>query len=167
VGVVVREIRQEDAEAVATVHHRAWVDTYGPALPPDYFETWTLERSVDTWRERLSGPAEPGVLRLVATDSDDVVGFAAAGPARSRDPRPPGVRPWALWALYVDRDRHGTGVGQQLLDRAAPPGRPAQLWVYEHNARAIAFYRRNGFVLDGAAYLESSFADLPVARMVR
>lgn len=29
------------------------------------------------------------------------------------------------------------------------PDGPAELWVLEGNARALAFYARNGFVVDG------------------
>lgn len=56
--------------------------------------------------------------------------------------------------LYADRRWIGAGVGSALmqacLDEAAARGR-STLWlgVWEHNARAIAFYRRWGFTQRG------------------
>ncbi len=52
--------------------------------------------------------------------------------------------------IYVLRECQGAGVGQQLrnnaLDVARSLGaRTVWLGVWEHNSRAIAFYRRNGF----------------------
>lgn len=49
--------------------------------------------------------------------------------------------------LYVDPSRMGQGLGTRLLDRAIqrfPDG--LQLWTFEANARARAFYERAGFV---------------------
>lgn len=166
-ALVLREMRLDDAEFVAVVHHRAWVDTYGADLPPDYFETWTVADSVARWKDILGGPAEPGVSRLVALEESEVVGFAAAGPGRAVDGRPAPVRPRVLWALYVARERLGTGVGQRLLARAVPPAAAAELWVAEGNARAIAFYGRNGFRLDGTSYTDDRIPGLLVVRMVR
>ncbi|GAA1008833.1 hypothetical protein GCM10009551_090760 [Nocardiopsis tropica] len=39
----------------------------------------------------------------------------------------------------------------RLLDAVVDPGTPAYLWVAAGNGRAIAFYRKHGFDLDGAA----------------
>ena len=51
-------------------------------------------------------------------------------------------------ALYVRADRWGTGIGYALLE-VAIGDRAAYLWVLEGNARAIRFYERQGFRLDG------------------
>lgn len=52
--------------------------------------------------------------------------------------------------IYVYKPFHGKGIGQQLLDKALDIAREknvSQIWlgVWEHNARAIAFYTKNGF----------------------
>ena len=51
-----------------------------------------------------------------------------------------------LHHLYVDPPCQGRGIGGELLDRvvAASPG-GLQLWVFERNVRAQAFYRVHGF----------------------
>jgi ribosomal protein S18 acetylase RimI-like enzyme len=43
---------------------------------------------------------------------------------------------------------YGTGVAQALMAEAIGD-RAAYLWVVEGNDRAIAFYRKHGFDLDG------------------
>jgi len=76
------------------------------------------------------------------------------------------ARDLQLWGLYVLAELHGTGVGQALLDAVIPPRTPAQLYVAKGNARAEAFYRRNGFEVDGLEVLDDRF-DLVELRMVR
>ena len=44
-------------------------------------------------------------------------------------------------------------MAQRLYDEAVG-GRDAYLWVLRDNARARAFYARNGFVPDGAAKID-------------
>ncbi len=41
------------------------------------------------------------------------------------------------------------------------------LWVASENPRAIAFYRRNGFPLDGAQKIEKQWENMESVRMVR
>ena len=47
--------------------------------------------------------------------------------------------------LYIHPDRHGLGVGTALLQRAKDANRALQLWVFQSNREAIAFYERRGF----------------------
>ena len=49
--------------------------------------------------------------------------------------------------LFVEPVLQGSGIGAQLLDFAVREKQAEHLWALEKNARAIAFYRRNGFVL--------------------
>jgi ribosomal protein S18 acetylase RimI-like enzyme len=54
-----------------------------------------------------------------------------------------------LMAIYVDSDYHGTGVGQQLLDKVCKKfdaAEPILVEVADYNDRAIKFYQKNGFV---------------------
>ena len=61
-----------------------------------------------------------------------------------------GPEPIELWRFYVDREWHGRGIAQALMDRvkAAARERGAKtLWlgVWERNDRARAFYAKCGF----------------------
>lgn len=99
------------------------------------------------------------ILRAELADRATTVVFAevdgvAVGYAHLR-PGPPepcvtGDRPLELARIYVDRAHHGSGVARALMDwaiaEAARQGaRTLWLGVWEHNARAQAFYRKFGF----------------------
>jgi GNAT superfamily N-acetyltransferase len=121
----VRPAILDDADAIAAVHHTAWVQTYSHLLPAGHWESDTVARRRERWRDQLSGEASG--RPLVAVVDQDVVGFARAGATRGKDGVPP-VRADELWALYVVAVHHGTGVGTVLLDAVLPSRRPAELW---------------------------------------
>jgi len=167
VPVRLRPMDPSDAAPLGAMHHQAWLDTYGAALPADYFDHWTVRDAVESW-ERILGETDlPGTVRLVAVDGSVVAGFAVAGPTRVVAERPPQARDRELRGIYVARPRLGTGLGQRLLDGVVSAAEPLELWVFEHNARARAFYARNGFTPDGATFVDQRFPDLPEVRMVR
>lgn len=163
----IRPVRAADAEALGVMHHQAWVDTYRHALPGDYWDRWTAAASVLRWRRVLSDDAPQGVQRLLAQDAGEVAGFVVVGPARVVPGRAAAARPTELWSLYVALAHLGSGLGQRLLDAALEPTAPAELWVFEQNARARAFYHRNRFQPDGAAFVDGRFPELTEIRLVR
>ena len=140
-GVVLRPATVDDSEAAARMHMTCWREAYGPLVEPALLDAaladpagWTAR-----WRELIEAGG-----KLLAVHDAEIVGFATAGPAR--DPAPPADT--ELHAIYLRAAWHGTGVGQALLD-AALGDRAAYVWVLEGNARAAAFYARNGFRFDG------------------
>ena len=99
-----------------------------------------MAERVERWRGIL-GEREP---TWVAEDADGLVGFAVAGPARDNDVDDD---PRALRAL---RARGVLGHRRRLRAvRDAVGDRAACLWVLADNDRAIGFYERQGFRLDG------------------
>jgi GNAT superfamily N-acetyltransferase len=167
-AVQIRPMVATDAQRVGRMHHHAWIDTYGGFLPAGYLETtWTVRDAVTFWEDLLARPAEPELSRLVAVLGGRVVGFVVAGRARELDGRPAPVRPVELRALYVAARHLGSGLGQRLLDEGLSAEQAAELWVFARNARARAFYDRNGFRADGAEFTDHRFPDLPEVRLVR
>jgi GNAT superfamily N-acetyltransferase len=147
--LVWREPTPADAEALGRMHHQAWVDAYSDLLPDDWFEHWTVDAVVERWRGNLGAPVPEGLARLAVFDEHgDAVGWVVSGPSRPDDEVPP-ARALELWGLYVARTHHGTGLARQLAERALGDA-PAELWVFDGNPRAEAFYRKLGFERDGA-----------------
>ena len=164
----IRAMAPVDARGVGAMHHQAWIDTYSAFLGEEYFtQRWTAADAVALWRRVLTTAGEAGVVRLVATAASEVVGFAVAGPSRAPAKGLPAATGRELWGLYVARAHLGTGLGQRLLDLAIAPGEPAELWVFRGNARARAFYARNGFRPDGSEFTDERFPELPEIRLVR
>jgi GNAT superfamily N-acetyltransferase len=71
-----------------------------------------------------------------------------------------------IHALYVARGRRGRGLGKQLMDRVKGIEPRLELWCFQENTRARAFYAREGFqeveLTDGAGNDEK----LPDVRLV-
>jgi GNAT superfamily N-acetyltransferase len=167
VSVVVREAGAADAEGIARVHTDSWRETYGGVLNQRYFTSDAFERRRDTWVRFFALQSRPGRPWVAEVDGR-IVGFAHAGDAAHPDASKgfPPARSVHLFTMYVLVTELGTGVGQALLDAVIGDG-PAQLWVLRGNARACAFYRRNGFTFDGSEYVDPDDPALVELRMVR
>lgn len=136
-----------DAGELSAFAARTYLDTYAHYARPE-----KLHRHVDAAfapARQAEELADPQTATLLARR-----GCLAAFAQVRRSDAPPcvdGAFPVELHRFYVDRCWHGRGVSQQLLAevrRAATALGGATLWlkVWEHNARAIAFYRKSGFV---------------------
>ncbi len=101
------------------------------------------ERRAYRLREEVS---EAGASCVVAiADDGQEIGMAAAGVSRDRD----APTSWELYSINVQVADRGGRAADDLL--AAVLGeRDASLWVLTSNDRAQSFYRRHGFVADGA-----------------
>lgn len=94
-------------------------------------------------------PAYPGSRFFLAEHSGRTVGYLKlnSGSAQTEPMGPVAVE---IERIHVLRECCGSGVGQQLCNKALDVARTLGarspwLGVWEHNSRAIAFYRRNGF----------------------
>ena len=94
----------------------------------------------------------PGLV-YVAESHGVVVGYLALH--RAAHPAVSARCPIQLWQLYVAPTFHGSGVANQLMSTAMHHAHAHQhdvMWlgVSEHNQRAMAFYRKQGFAAGGA-----------------
>jgi GNAT superfamily N-acetyltransferase len=158
----IRQASVEDADAVVRMHTLAHEECYGHLLPPAFFDARraSIPERVEKRRQYLDS-AQPRIIALDARN--EIVGFADAGAGRDDD-RP---QEFELYSIYTLRRTHGTGLGAALL-KAALGDLPAYLWVLEANARARAFYAKNGFQPEGKRrLLPPEWETLPEIRMVR
>jgi ribosomal protein S18 acetylase RimI-like enzyme len=149
----VRAARPDDAPAIGRVHVRSWRAGYRGHLPDHVLDALDPVQRGERWRDIIAGQA-PDQLTLVAEGPDPgtVIGFASVGDERTDSGQEP---PGEVYAIYVDPAYWGTGAGRALMDTgvghltAAGP-RPVRLWTLAADIRAHRFYRRYGFVADGA-----------------
>jgi GNAT superfamily N-acetyltransferase len=155
---LVRRAVPEDAEAIAALHIRSWQIAYRGQLPDQYLDQLgeQLSRRGEFWRTHISNPPTSKNEIWVVDTETRVDAFAAIGPAREADPNVTGE----LYAIYVDPDRWGQGLGRALFTHAT--GRlkshgysTAILWVLASNIRARRFYEIAGWSVDGGSKLES------------
>ena len=156
---LLREPLADDVHALAELHVRCWKQSYAEQLPADYFTPEQLESRRALW-ERLVADQNPRLRRVIAQSQGELVGFALAGPGLD------GEDQLQLYSLYLLAQCHGSGIGQALLD-AVLGAEPAVLWVAQGNARAAAFYRRNGFAFDGAQKTDPQLPQMIELRMLR
>ncbi|WP_328718373.1 GNAT family N-acetyltransferase [Streptomyces sp. NBC_00247] len=173
-GPYLREMTDEDCEAVAAIRVGGWQSAYRGLMPQPYLDAMDLGRETELRRERL---AAGGAVNLVAVTgppgppAPEVVGWACYGAYRKDDGRR--TEGGELYTLYVRPDRTGVGTGRALLDevtaRAVADGFPTlALWVLRENAGARRFYERAGFTRDGAEEdFEAGGLMVPEVRYVR
>lgn len=142
-------LRADDVEGLGALHCRVWQVTYADLLTEEALAALTPERFARGWARRATQLAQDGALPdgeqvLVARHGGVPVGFISVGDPREADP-PVELQLWALNALP---EHQGTGLAQRLMAEGLGD-RPAYLWVARGNERAIRFYRRHGFALDG------------------
>ena len=141
-GVSLRRAELADADALAHLHLDVWDDAYTGLMPQGILDDRRerVDERVERWRDILTEPRPT----WVAEDAEGLIGFASAGPARDNDVDDL----LELYSLYVRASYWGAGVGYALLEETVGD-RAAYLWVLASNARAIGFYERQGFRLDG------------------
>ena len=165
---VIRPLTEGDAEATGRMHLAAWHEAYDSLLPETFWATFTEEARIAAFT-RMATDAWPGQVIVVAEREGRIVGLATSGPTRTHLPhgRPPAT-PLELYALYVLASEYGSGVGGRLLEAVIPAGAAAELWVFEANPRALAFYTKHGFSPDGERYVfGSDLGGQAEIRMVR
>lgn len=157
--VVLRRAVVDDAPALARLHVDCWDDAYTGLMPQPVLDERraNVDARAQRWREILTEHDR----NWVAVAPEGLIGFAAAGPPRDNDLE--GDIGLELQALYVRAAWWGTGVGYALF-RQVVGDRAAYLWVLANNQRAIHFYQRQGFRLDGT---EDEHDEGLHARMVR
>lgn len=136
-----------DADRLAALAARTFTDAYGSFNTPEDIATYLAAHF--TAARQAEELADPRAAVILAEEEGELVGYArivvgSEAPACVRS-----AAPVELARLYVRAGRQRGGIGAELLARAVAEARRrggATLWltVWEHNTRAIAFYRREG-----------------------
>ena len=148
-SIAIREAVVDDAVELAAAHVASWQAAYRGLLPQALLDGLSAERRTATWVRALQ---DAGCLTHVAVEPNGrVAGFIHAGASRDADC---GDKVGELIAIYLRPELWNRGVGHQLhaagMASLAARFEQATLWVLEGNARARAFYVRQGWQPDGA-----------------
>jgi GNAT superfamily N-acetyltransferase len=156
--VSVRPARRDDAAAIARVQTVAWRTAYLAVLPPAVLDEWDEAAVAASWEVAVTSPPTPGHGVLVAVERDQVVGFAAYGPAQVAPDDPPHEDGPAteIAPLLVEPRWGRRGHGSRLLAavsdlaRATGAGRLVT-WLPEADAVSARFLESAGWDRDGWA----------------
>lgn len=143
-SVTTRRAVAADAAALARFATRAFHDTYAADNAPSDMASYAAACFGEG--QQASELSDPRVIVFVAERAGEMVGYVMLreGPAPDDVVGGDCIE---IARLYAARHLIGSGVGamlmQRSLDEASRRGRD-RIWlgVWEHNARALAFYRR-------------------------
>jgi ribosomal protein S18 acetylase RimI-like enzyme len=140
---IIRKAEISDAPNLAQLQERTFCDTFAADNDPADMALHCQQSYSAALQEQEI--RNPQLITLVGVE-----GFAQV----RRGPSPSCVdadQPAEILRLYIDKQWHGKGVAQQLMEQSLEQGRllgAAQIWlgVWERNPRAISFYKKYGFV---------------------
>jgi GNAT superfamily N-acetyltransferase len=161
--VEVRNATPADSYGLATVHVESWRAAYRDLMPDEFLAGLSVADREHVWSDRLATPT-PRTSVVVAIDVRQVVGFASVGPPLvAADRADPTMGD--LYALYLDPDHWGRGIGAPLhaaaLDRLVAHGfTHAGLWLLDGNRRAERFYLHHGWTDTGRTQIDRGPQDV-------
>ncbi|HEY2879913.1 GNAT family N-acetyltransferase [Nocardioides sp.] len=134
---ILRPATADDVDAIATLFHEGWHDVHPGRVPDGLTERRTSQAFHDRVAQRVAETDET----IVAAVDGTIAGFVMVSGDEAEQ-------------LYVDRAFRGSGAAALLLSEAerqiAAGGHDvAWLAVVRGNARAQAFYAKQGWVDEG------------------
>lgn len=156
--IAVREALPGDAPAFASSQIEAWRVAYAGILDAGYLAGLDAERLTRGWARILGAPV-PNVRQLAVTVDGTAVGWSGFGAPRDDADADTGE----LHALNLSPAFWSRGLGTELFLASVAGLRAmgyarAYLWVADGNQRAIRFYERHGWYVDGGAKHDARFA---------
>jgi diamine N-acetyltransferase len=143
-SITIRTASLEDAQAIVSIGIRTFRDTFDDVNTPENMmaylnQTFTIKRISEEIEEA-------GSLFLLAEQDGEIIGYARV--RNSEVPKELGnVKALEIERLYADKRFLGKRVGYLLMSQCLQYARDhgyevVWLGVWEHNERAIAFYRK-------------------------
>lgn len=142
-----RLANHDDAAALAALARQTFIDTYAEQNDAEQIRAH-CEKNFGI-SQQSKEIADPDYVVILAYHDEELVGFAQV----VNNPPPDSIaadKAVALYRYYLKKEWHGKGIAQPLLaeaETAAKTFNANQLWLgmWEHNARALAYYKKVGF----------------------
>lgn len=161
-SIQIRNALACDAASLARVHVNGWQTSYRGIVLDAYLDRLSYADCERFWDGKLENrPAN--ATTLVAQRENEVIGFGFGGPSREGSTMGAEAE---LYALYVNHDVRGSGVGTRLLRSmaeslsASGPSK-MRVWVLRENSRARRFYERCGAIYCEERIIEIGHVALP------
>ena len=147
-GISVRTCHPKDIDALVSLGIKTFRDTFDEYNSPENMIRYINETFTKKIIEHEM--KQPGTVFFLAFDETRAVGYA-----KIRNAHTPkelhNTSALEIERLYAHRDYVGKRVGYILMQTCLAYARKKDvktvwLGVWEHNARAIAFYEKNGFI---------------------
>ena len=151
--VSVRPARPADAERVARVQLSTWRTAYADLLPAEALDVPEVQAAA-LWLGAVESPPSPRHRLLVAMERDELVGFAASGPAT--DDGVDDESTAELLTLLVEPRWGRRGHGSRLVAASVEHWRGAGFstavaWAFERDPATRGFLTGSGWEPDGAS----------------
>ena len=149
-----------DAEALAELGRRTFIETFGHLYSPENLNTFLANHSVESWAQELADPAF--AIRIGETDGGAVAYAKVGPPTLPFEPRGKAIE---LRQFYILSGWHGSGAAREMMawvleEARRRSGDDLYLSVFVDNGRARAFYAKYGFVEEGRyAFMVGTHAD--------
>lgn len=148
--VIIRKLNPADLALLREISIQTFVDTFADQNTPENMESY-LQTSLSL--EKLSIELNHSESEFYFAElNDEIIGYLKLnyGAAQSE----PLENALEIERIYIRKEFHGKKIAQHLYNKAIERAteRNAQfIWlgVWEHNARAIAFYTKLGFTAFG------------------
>ncbi|ABO49127.1 GCN5-related N-acetyltransferase [Desulforamulus reducens MI-1] len=137
----IREAHINDAPAISKVTVDTWKTAYRGIISDEYLNNLSYEEREKGWREF---PFHNSFIYVAENETQNIIGFAAAGPERTSNP----VYSGELYAIYIYKDQQNKGIGSSLIRSVMK--RFEQLGIYSVLVWVLSespyrrFYERNG-----------------------
>ena len=145
--ITIRYGIESDAAALAELAERTWDETFAADNRTEDMELYVAEAFGKRQQQREL--LNPDITTLLVECDGDLAGYAQLRSGETPD-EVIGEAPLELWRFYITSAWHGRGLAQALMQRVEleaqrRDGHTLWLGVWEHNARAKAFYSKCGY----------------------
>jgi diamine N-acetyltransferase len=149
----IRKAVQADAETLTNLGRLAFTQAYAALNTPENFAIYLA--GAFYYEKQAQELAAPGSTFLIISKDDQPAGYARLLAGSAKD-CVTADNPMELVRFYVLEEWKGKGVAYQLMEAClaeASQGGCDVIWLsaWKENLRALAFYRKWGFVETGSA----------------